>query len=324
MLKRGPKANARPADSCEVRIAVMMRTAPFLLALAVSVPASAQTTPPKPAPKPAPAVKYGDNAAAGRTFEHDGLRLYFEVYGTGEPLLLVHGNGGSIADMREQIAHFRRRYQVIAMDSRDQGKSADSPGKITYEQMTDDLAALIDHLKLGPVNVVGWSDGGIEGLLLGIRHPQKIKKIVAMAANLNPGDQAIHPEALALVKSMVLAIPAEVRQTPQGRRGLKVTDMMLEEPHIELKALAGITAPTLVIAGDHDMIRDEHTVAIYQQIPNSQLAILPNATHMVPYDDPATFNAIVERFLRTPFVKKDRIGDTMKSFEKLRTPPPAK
>ena len=302
----------------------MKRTVLLLLALAAYVPATAQIAPPKPAAKPAPVIKYGDNAAAGRTFVHDGVRLYFEVYGTGEPLLLVHGNGGSIADLRAQIAHFRQRYQVIAMDSRDHGKSADSPDKITYEKMTDDLAALVDHMKLGAVNVVGWSDGGIEGLLLGIRHPQKVKKIVAMAANLNPSDQAIHPEALALVKSMVQAMPAEARQTPQGRRELKVTGMMLEEPHIELKALAGITAPTLVIAGDHDMIRDEHTVAIYQQIPNSQLAILPNATHMVPYDDPATFNAIVERFLRTTFVKKDRIGDTMKSFEKMRTPPAAK
>ena len=302
----------------------MKRAVLLLLALAVSAPATAQIAPPKPAAKPAPVIKYGDNAAAGRTFVHDGVRLYFEVYGTGEPLLLVHGNGGSIADMRAQIAHFRQRYQVIAMDSRDHGKSADSADKINYEKMTDDLAALVDHMKLGPINVVGWSDGGIEGLLLGIRHPQKVKKIVAMAANLNPSDQAIHPEALALVKSMVQAMPAEARQTPQGRRELKVTGMMLEEPHIELKALAGITAPTLVIAGDHDMVRDEHTVAIYQQIPNSQLAILPNATHMVPYDDPATFNAIVERFLRTTFVKKDRIGDTMKSFEKMRTPPAAK
>ena len=299
----------------------MKRTSLLLLALAVSSPASAQTAAPKPAAKSAPAVTYGDNAAAGRTFVHDGLRLYFEVYGTGEPLLLVHGNGGSIADMRAQIAHFRRRYRVIAMDSRDQGKSADSPDRITYEKMTDDLAALIDHLKLGPVNVVGWSDGGIEGLLLGIRHPQKVKKIVAMAANLNPGEQAIYPEVLKLVKSLVDAIPAEARQTPHGRRELKVTGMMLEEPHIDLQALAGISAPTLVIAGDHDLIRDEHTLAIYQQIPNSQLAILPNATHMVPYDDPATFNVVVERFLQTTFVKKDRIGDTMKSLEKMRTPP---
>lgn len=302
------------------RIAGMKRMIPLLLAVLACAPANAQTAAPKPVAKAPAAVRYGDNAAAGRTFVHDGIRLYFEVYGTGEPLLLVHGNGGSIADMRLQIDHFMRRYRVIAMDSRDQGKSADSPDKITYEKMTDDLAALLDHLKLGPVNVVGWSDGGIEALLLGVRHPQKVKKIVSMAANLNPSEQAIYPEVLGLVKSMLDAIPAEARQTPQGRREAKVTGMMLEEPHIELKTLAAITAPTLVIAGDHDLIRDEHTVAIYQQIPNSQLAILPNATHMVPYDDPATFNAVVERFLRTAFVKKDRIGHTMTSFEKMRTP----
>jgi pimeloyl-ACP methyl ester carboxylesterase len=249
------------------------------------------------------------------------VRLYFEVYGAGEPLLMVHGNGGSIADWRAQIAHFRRRYQVIAMDSRDQGKSADSPDKITYEKMTDDLAALIDYLKIAPVNVLGWSDGATEALLLGIRHPQKVKKIVAMAANLNPSEQALYPEVLGLVKSMLNAIPADARQTPQGRRELKVAGLILEEPHIELKALAGITAPTLVIAGDHDLIREEHTIAIHQQIPNGELAILPNATHAVPYDDPATFNAVVERFLQTPFVKKDRIADAMKSVEKMRTLP---
>jgi pimeloyl-ACP methyl ester carboxylesterase len=155
-------------------------------------------------------------------------------------------------------------------------------------------------------------------LLLGIRHPQKVKKIVAMAANLNPSEQALYPEVLGLVKSMLTAIPTDARQTPEGRRELKVAGLILEEPHIELEALAGITAPTLVIAGDHDLIREEHTIAIYQHIPNSQLAILPNATHAVPYDDPATFNAVVERFLETPFVKRDRINDTMKSAEKMR------
>ena len=82
--------------------------------------------------------------------------------------------------------HFRTLYKVIAMDSRDQGKSGDSPDTLTYEKMTDDLAALLDHLKTGPVNVLGWSDGGIEALLLGIRHPAKVKQIAAMAANLNP------------------------------------------------------------------------------------------------------------------------------------------
>lgn len=267
-----------------------------------------------------PAVRYGSNPAAGSTFTHDGVKLYYEVYGAGEPLLLVHGNGGGIGDMGAQIAHFRKRYRVIAMDSRDQGKSADSPDKLTYEKMTDDLAALLDHLGVGPVNILGWSDGGIEALLLGIRHPAKVKKIAAMAANLNPSESAIYPEVLGLVKTMLEGIPAADRTTPQGMRALKVTGLMLVEPNIDLKALESITAPTLVLAGDHDLIRDEHTVAIFQHIPNSQLAILPNAVHTVPYDDPALFNATVERFFRTPFVKKDRINDVMKSLEKLRTP----
>ena len=265
-----------------------------------------------------PAVRYGANPAAGHTFTHDGVRLYYEVYGAGEPLLLVHGNGGSIGDFGAQIAHFRKRYKVIAMDSRDQGKSADSPDTLTYEKMTDDLAALLDHLKAGPVNVLGWSDGGIEALLLGIRHPAKVKKIAAMAANLDPSEDALRPDVIALIKSMMAAIPAADRDTPRGRRELKVTGMMLDEPHIEVKALEAITAPTLVLASDHDLIRDEHTVEIYHHIPNSQLAIFPNATHMVPFDDPALFNATVERFFSTPFLKKDRINDTLKSLEKLR------
>src|SRR5271154_3173140 len=87
--------------------------------------AAAQTTPKH-------AAKYGSNRAAGKTFIHDGVQLYYEVYGTGEPLLLVHGNGGSIADFKAQINHFRKRYKVIAMDSRDQGKSGDSLDKLSY------------------------------------------------------------------------------------------------------------------------------------------------------------------------------------------------
>ncbi|HTY64200.1 MAG TPA: alpha/beta hydrolase [Acidobacteriota bacterium] len=267
---------------------------------------------------PRPVVKYGSNIAAGRTFTHDGVKLYYEVYGSGEPLLLVHGNGGSIATFKAQIDHFRKSYKVIAMDSRDQGRSGDSPDRITYEKMTDDLAALLDHLKTGPVNVLGWSDGGIEALLLGIRHPAKVKKIAAMAANLNPTGEALTPEVLALIKSMVESIPPDAKETPQGRRELKVTQMMLVEPHIDAKALETITAPTLVLAGDHDVIRDEHTLEIYHHIPNSQLCIFPDATHMIPYDEPARFNAAVERFFRTPFVGKDRIKDMLKSFEALK------
>jgi len=267
---------------------------------------------------PKPVAKYGSNPAAGKTFTHDGVKLYYEVYGTGEPLLLVHGNGGSIGELTAQIDDFRKRYKVIAMDSRDHGKSGDSPDKITYEKMTDDLAALLDHLQTGPVYVLGWSDGGIEALLLGIRHPAKVKRIAAMAANLNPGEEAIYPEVIALFKSMMDSMPAAAKETSEGKREFKVTQMVFDEPHIEPGALEAISAPTLVLASDHDVIRDEHTLEIYHHIPNSQLCIFPNATHMVPYDDPVRFNAAVERFFRAPFVKKDRIKDLLKSLEALK------
>lgn len=206
-------------------------------------------------------VKYGSNPAAGSTFTHDGIKLYYEVYGSGEPILLIHGNGVSIASFKAQIEYFRQHYKVIAMDSRDQGRSGDSPDKITYEKMTDDLAALLDHLKSEPVYVLGWSDGGIEALLLGIRHPVKVKKIAAMAANLDP--QGIYPEGIDWVKTTVDSMPLEAKETPEGRREAKLLQMMLAEPHIDPKALETISVPTLVLAGDHDMIRDEHTLDIY-------------------------------------------------------------
>ena len=285
-----------------------------------SLGAQAQSQPPNHAadPKtPKPVVKYGSNPAVGRTFTHDGVKLYYEVYGAGEPLLLVHGNGASIASFKAQIDHFRKRYKVIAMDSRGQGKSGDSTEKITYENMTDDLAALLDHLNAGPVNVLGWSDGAIEALLLGIRHPAKVKKIAAMAANLNPSEEALYPEIIALMKSMMDSMPNDAKETPQGKRELKVTQMMLDEPHIDAKALEAIAAPTLVLASDHDIIRDEHTLEIYHHIPNSQLCIFPNATHMVPYDAPALFNATVDRFFLETFAKKDRVKDLMKSYQAM-------
>jgi pimeloyl-ACP methyl ester carboxylesterase len=168
------------------------RALSVLFLAAISIAANAQTTQTNPAPAPATqkptkySVKYGSNPAASATFVHDGVTLYYETYGTGQPLLLIHGNGGSIADLAAQIDFFRKHYKVIAMDSRDHGKSSDSQGKLNYELMTGDLAALLDHLHTGPVYVLGWSDGGIEALELGYMFPDKVKKIVSMAANLTP------------------------------------------------------------------------------------------------------------------------------------------
>jgi pimeloyl-ACP methyl ester carboxylesterase len=293
----------------------------LLLACSCSPDAPKKTEPapaatPPAASVPAAAIPYGANKAVGATFVHDGVTLYYETYGEGPPLLLVHGNGSSIGTLAAQIEHFKAKYKVIAMDSRDQGRSSDSAEPITYEKMTEDLAALLDHLQTGPVDVVGWSDGGIEALLLGVRHPDKVKKIVSMAANLNPGPDAFDPEVSALLKTL-MDIPEAARKTPEGKRQLKVVGMMMKEPNIPPGLLGDVKSPTLVLASDHDLIRLEHIVTIYKSLPNAELAIFPNRTHLVPYDDPELFNTTIDRFLSTPYRKIDRIPETMASFEKL-------
>lgn len=261
------------------------------------------------------AIPYGANKAAAGTFVHDGVTLYYEIYGDGEPLLLIHGDGGSIGTLAAQIEFFKTHRRVIVMDSRDQGRSSDSAAPLTYERMTDDLGALLDHLRAGPVDILGWSDGGIEALLMGSRHPDKVKKLVAMAANLSP--DAVYPETDKLWNDLIAAIPPDARKTPQGQRDVKVATIMLTEPHIDLALLKTVTAPTLILSGDHDLIRLQHTIALFEALPNAELAVFPNSTHMVPYDDPKMFNATVERFLQTPFRKKDRIADTMTSYQKI-------
>lgn len=293
-----------------------------LLLFTISLSANAQAQQPNIAAAPAthrPAkypVKYGSNPAAAATFVHDGVTLYYETYGTGQPILLIHGNGGSIADLSAQIDFFRKHYKVIAMDSRDHGRSSDSPGPLNYELMTLDLAALLDHLHTGPVDVLGWSDGGIEALELGYMFPGKVKKIVSMAANLTPDGLA--PEALKMIHEDLASTPPAAKNTPEGKRATKVTQMMLHEPNITFADLAKITAPTLILASDHDLISDQHTLDIYHHISNSQLAIFPNATHAIPFDDPALFNSTVNRFLTTPYVAKDRVRDALKSFEVMK------
>lgn len=115
-----------------------------------------------------------------------GIKLYYEIYGQGKPLLMIHGNGGSLANFKYQIPYFAKHYKVIAVDSRAQGKSVDSSSTLNYEMMADDMMALLDAMHIDSAYVIGWSDGGINGLLLAIRHPEKVKKLAITGANLRP------------------------------------------------------------------------------------------------------------------------------------------
>src|ERR1051326_708144 len=119
-------------------------------------------------------IPYGDNKTVGKYYEVRGFKMYCEVYGQGQPVLIIHGNGGSISNFAQQIPYFSKKYKVIIADSRNQGKSTDTGDSLTYEMMADDYAALLDVMKIDSAYVIGWSDGGINGLLLAVRHPEKV------------------------------------------------------------------------------------------------------------------------------------------------------
>src|SRR5579863_5507535 len=138
-------------------------------------------------------VAYGDNPAAGHYVNTRGIRLYYETYGEGEPLLMLHINGGSIRNFSYQIPWFAARYHVIAVDTRAHGKSVDPGDSLTFEQMADDFNALLDSLHLDSCYVIGWSDGGISGLQLAIRHPEKVKKLVVSGPNIYPDTTGLVP-----------------------------------------------------------------------------------------------------------------------------------
>lgn len=253
-------------------------------------------------------IPYGDNASVGKYARVNGINMYYEIYGKGDPLVLIHGNEGSIADMRYQIPFFAKNYRVIIADSREQGKSTGDGKRITYEQMALDLTVLMDHLNVDSAYVVGWSDGGIIGLLLAIHHSAKVKKLAVMGANLQPDSTAVHSWAINWVRKREKAADDSIQrgvsiQTWQHEK--RMLDLLGNQPHIPQDHLGRIQAPTLVMSGDKDVIREEHTLKIYQSIPKAHLCIFPGATHVIPIEDPNVFNQTVFRFFQQPFSRPD-------------------
>lgn len=245
---------------------------------------------------------YGRNKAVGKFIKTRGINMYYETYGEGEPLLIIHGNGGSINNFIYQIPYFAKNYKVILADSRAQGKSVDKGDSLSYEMMTDDLNALLDTLHLNNCYVIGWSDGGINGLLLAMRHPDKVKKLAVTGANLWPDQTAVDP----FINKWAINYYDSLRTlaiTPNIKESIKLTRLLCFEPHITTKQLENITCPTLVIGGDHDVILPQHTMLIAQSIPNSYLWLLPNSGHSTPIFYKEQFNTQIDTFFKTQFRK---------------------
>ena len=237
---------------------------------------------------------YGGNTRLGKYAPVNGIRLYYETYGTGEPLLLLHGTNSSIAAFDRQIPELAKKYQVIALDSRGQGNSSADSTRLTYELFADDTAAFLDFLGVDSANVLGWSDGGNIGLLLAIRHPRKVKKLASMAAVLYNDNTSISPKLNALLRKQL----AEMKNQGMAESDMnyRLKNLLLTEPHVPPDALAKVTAPVLVMAGENDVVKREHTDLIAKKLPGSTLKIFRKAGHEAPTQVSEEFNRTVMDF----------------------------
>ncbi|WP_052823528.1 alpha/beta fold hydrolase [Neotamlana sedimentorum] len=252
---------------------------------------------------------YGNNNEVGNFISVNGDKQYYEIYGEGQPLVLIHGNGGDIAYMKPQIEYFSKKYKVIVMDCRGRGKSELGDESLTYKQIAKDIVAILDHENLDSTYVLGRSDGAILALLLAIHYPEKVKKIVAFSANLTPDTTALYPVVYKQIKERRKHAD-EMLAKKDTTQNWKVTQqrvrMMEFQPNITIEDLHKIKCPVLVMSTDRDMIREEHTFKIYQNIEKANLCFLPGVNHFVSKNGPELFNQIIETFFYKPF-KGDEI-----------------
>jgi pimeloyl-ACP methyl ester carboxylesterase len=249
---------------------------------------------------PAKPVVYGNNPSAGKFYDVRGFKMYCEEYGAGMPLLMIHGNSGSIHAFAQNIPYFASKYRVIAADSRSQGKSKDPGPALTFEMMADDEAALLDTLHIKAAFVLGWSDGGIVGLELAMRHPDKVIKLASTGANIQSDASAFAPGIWDREKKQYDADKNKIRWTARARNEWKSFMLDWKQPNIPFNALHAIGCPCLIICGDHDAISIEHTVKIFQNIPNAALWVVPSSGHATLIQHADEFNKTVDEFFSSP------------------------
>jgi pimeloyl-ACP methyl ester carboxylesterase len=237
---------------------------------------------------------YGSNSNVGKYTEINGVKLYYEVYGSGEPLLLLHGNNESIVSFDKQIPELSKSYMVIALDSRGQGNSSSDSTKLTYELFADDVNKFLDYLNIKQANVLGWSDGGNIALILALQHPDKVKKLAVMGAVLFNNSTSIPHEINATIQKQLTEM--EQQNVSKYDMNYRLKQLMLTEPNINPDSLTSIIVPALIMAGENDIIKKEHTKLIAKKIPNATLRIFKNTGHDAPKDISGEFNKTVLAF----------------------------
>ncbi len=219
----------------------------------------------------------------------NGLRLYYEIHGTGAPLVLLHGGGSTLDSSFGQIIQtLAKTRQVIAFDQQGHGRTADVDRPFSFEQSADDAVALLRHLGIERADFFGYSNGGNIALQLGVRHPGRVRRLIVASAMFRRDGCA--PEFWESFKTASLKdMPAElrdgyVRVAPHPEAlpvfFAKGVRRMVEFKDLRPEEIRSIRAPTLVLVGDEDIVRPEHAVEMFRLLPKAELAVLPATNHM--------------------------------------------
>lgn len=236
----------------------------------------------------------------------NGVHMYYEVSGTGSPMILLHGGFGGAHVFGAQVPAFAASHGVFVPEMRGRGHTADVAGPITYQLLTDDVVAFLEVVIGEPAHVVGVSDGGIVGLLLALRQPDLVDRLVVVGSNF-------HPDGLMAADMWTQGSPDDDawagprdhygKVSPDGSDHFPVVFAKMQEmwrhgqPTLTTAEISGVASPVLVVAGDDDVIDHHHTVDLYEALPHGQLAIIPGASHGVFLEKPDLLNRIVLDFL---------------------------
>jgi pimeloyl-ACP methyl ester carboxylesterase len=251
---------------------------------------------PEPRPLPAP--------AASGYVAHDGARIWWAAFGSGPPVIMLHGGLASSRWFGDQVpALVADHHRVILIDSRGHGRSSRDQRPYTYELMASDVVAVMDVLHLRRAAVVGWSDGAIIGLVMALKDPERLTRVFAFAANMDPS--GVKPGAdrnptFAHFGVEAAAIYRRISPSPNGFHDFDaaVEHMWDVEPNYTAADLARITTPTAIVDGDHDeAIKRAHTNYLARSIPGARLIILKDTSHFAFVQAPERFNRAMLAFI---------------------------
>ena len=250
-------------------------------------------------PEPAAMPKPNDSGYAAV----NGIQMYYAVFGTGDPVLLIHGGLGHADIWASQVATLSKTHKVIVADSRGHGRSTRTDEPYGYDLMASDYLALLDYLKVDKTALVGWSDGGIIGIDIALHHPERLTRLFAQAANVTT--DGVDPGVLTN-KTFAAYIDRcgrdykRLSKTPDQYDAFvaQISHMWESQPAWTKEQLAKITTPTAIVAGDHDeAIKRQHTEYMASVIPGAKLILLPNASHFAMLQAPDEYSQAVLDFI---------------------------